>query len=661
MRLRRITVAAGALALACAIAACTGSPPSSSPSESTPAKPPPPVTLPQQSLGADVALRLADGVVPPTNRWYSSLAFGDPGLPVFPKPLSFAPTEGGFVMGLTRPIASASTIAAAAAADLPVTIAGAAGYGFVSAADPVGVRLTMGNAVVSLAQGSPVVGVTANAPLSLSLGSPFTSVGEGVGEATINGTDYGIAVTDGTLQGATVQLREHGSAQFFAVPEGGDVRTFADGLGDPVQEVAWAAKASPGMATTTLTYGAKTVVTLPKARADAAGLDCSLGTYATIDGEFAVCPTGHVTWSVPAVKPSATLDLSELTDDQREAILAALKADVAALPAEPSDSYFGGKALYRMANLMSLATALGRDADAATVRKALQSALRDWGSTDRCATAGAARCFVYDPLLKGVVGVTPSFGSEDFNDHHFHYGYLLYAAAVAVADDPSLGDAIGPVFDQVAADIASGEGDANFPAIRTFDPVEGHSWASGYSPFADGNNQESSSEAVSAWNAVALWAGARSNSTLEDRARWMLASEADAARRLWLEPDLAAFPAFAHTIVSLEWGAKRDYATWFSPEPSAMLGIQLIPMAPFASQYLGSVAPEQIAASVAEATSAGTDVQFRDYLLMYQALQGGGASTAAWTAAQSLPKTAIDDADSRTYLLAFLAAAGASG
>ena len=39
-----------------------------------------------------------------------------------------------------------------------------------------------------------------------------------------------------------------------------------------------------------------------------------------------------------------------------------------------------------------------------------------------------------------------------------------------------------------------------------FDPYRGHSWASGPSPFASGNNQESSSEAVAAWNGLALWA-----------------------------------------------------------------------------------------------------------------------------------------------------------
>ncbi len=44
--------------------------------------------------------RLADGLIPPTNRWFSGLAFGDEALPVFPIPLSFGLTDAGFAFGL---------------------------------------------------------------------------------------------------------------------------------------------------------------------------------------------------------------------------------------------------------------------------------------------------------------------------------------------------------------------------------------------------------------------------------------------------------------------------------------------------------------------------------------------------------------------------------
>jgi endoglucanase Acf2 len=161
---------------------------------------------------------------------------------------------------------------------------------------------------------------------------------------------------------------------------------------------------------------------------------------------------------------------------------------------------------------------------------------------------------------------------------------------------------------------------------------------------------------VSAWNAVALWAQARGDAALEERARWMLAMEAEAAQRLWLEPDLEAFPEYAHDIVAIEWGAKRDYATWFSADPAAMLGIQLIPVAPFADQYLEAVDPEIAERSIVAATGGRFNSLFGDYLLMYAATAGAIAPSVAWNEALALPDSAIDDGDSRTYLLAYLAA-----
>ena len=63
--------------------------------------------------------RLAEGVMAPTNRWYSSLAFGKGGLPVYPKPLAVTPVDGGFALGLTTPVASADAIMAAAMTTSP--------------------------------------------------------------------------------------------------------------------------------------------------------------------------------------------------------------------------------------------------------------------------------------------------------------------------------------------------------------------------------------------------------------------------------------------------------------------------------------------------------------------------------------------------------------
>ena len=113
-------------------------------------------------------------------------------------------------------------------------------------------------------------------------------------------------------------------------------------------------------------------------------------------------------------------------------------------------------------------------------------------------TTGAERCFVCNPEAKGIVGLAALFGSDQFNDQQFHHGYFLYAAGVLAVDNPARADQWAPVTNLLVADIATQRDSTYFPERRAFDAYAGHSWASGTSPFADGKNQESSSEAANA-------------------------------------------------------------------------------------------------------------------------------------------------------------------
>jgi len=112
------------------------------------------------------------------------------------------------------------------------------------------------------------------------------------------------------------------------------------------------------------------------------------------------------------------------------------------------------------------------------------------------------------------------------------------------------------------------------------------------------------------------------------------------------------YDGFDHSIVSLNWGGKRDWATWFSPEPSAMLGIVLLPLTGVSDYLAGD--PERIRASIADAAPDGYDVLFGDTLLMYSALAGPDAAAAALEEAGSLNEDRIDGGNSRSWLLAWL-------
>src|SRR5699024_9794619 len=66
----------------------------------------------EEALGTIAPVRLAAGLVPPTNRWFSGLVFGEQPQPVFPRPLSIGMTPEGFGVGLAEPVTSERAIVA---------------------------------------------------------------------------------------------------------------------------------------------------------------------------------------------------------------------------------------------------------------------------------------------------------------------------------------------------------------------------------------------------------------------------------------------------------------------------------------------------------------------------------------------------------------------
>ena len=124
-----------------------------------------------------------------------------------------------------------------------------------------------------------------------------------------------------------------------------------------------------------------------------------------------------------------------------------------------------------------------------------------------------------------------------------------------------------------------------------------------------------------------MWEKVRGNTDMYDQAVWMMSTEANSAKLYWTNTDLSEFPAFTHKIAALNWGGKRDYATWFSPEPGAMLGIQLIPMGSYSTYLAGDA--DRIKANLAEGAPGGYGAQFGEYMVQYLALADPAAARAA--------------------------------
>jgi len=641
--------------------------PSTTATSSVPVATPPTVdaaalvaSVPHRAVAKIDPVRLADGVVPPTNRWYSGLVFGDQPQPVFAEPLSFGLTESGFTIGLPTPSVTDKTIAAPHVPAVTVDVGAASAR--ISAADPVSVTVELldgSGAVlgrVVIAEGSPFVSFTAARDVSVRTDGALTATPDG--PATAAGERW--AFVGPSYDSGATALTDGETATWYALPDApapAAAATLAEAAAHPVTGVDVAYGVDADEASTTLTYrtaddGASAHVLMPHHTVAEA---CDLGTYPSVYGDLRLCAGSTLVSTVPVQRPAGAFDVDSLTDDQRATLVKSLKQDIAATPAFPSDTYFGGKSLLRAATLIGLAKQL--DVDATELTTTTLATLREWGQPTGCEQRDA-RCVVYDEKARSIIGLTASFGSDELNDHHFHYGYLLAAAGMMAADDPKLAADVKDVMDLLGEDIAAATPSDDFPELRSFDPYAGHSWASGTSPFADGNNQESSSEAVNAWNGLGLWAAASGQKALETQATWLLSTEAATARDYWTDPQLP--DGFAHQVVALNWGGKRDWATWFSPEPSAMLGIQLLPLGPAQLTAGVDVTPEKIRASVTEAAPDGYDVMFGGDLLGYLALAGPDDASKAWKELESLPATAIDDGTSRSALLAFVASASAA-
>lgn len=110
------------------------------------------------------------------------------------------------------------------------------------------------------------------------------------------------------------------------------------------------------------------------------------------------------------------------------------------------------------------------------------------------------------------------FGNSFYNDHHFHWGYFIYAAAVLGHLDPAWAEENKAYVNTLVRDIANpSPSDSYFPVWRAFDWYHGHSWATGLFDALDGKNQESSSEDTMHAYALKMWGSAIGDANLEAR------------------------------------------------------------------------------------------------------------------------------------------------
>jgi len=232
---------------------------------------------------------------------------------------------------------------------------------------------------------------------------------------------------------------------------------------------------------------------------------------------------------------------------------------------------------------------------------------------------GEGSCSNTFPDCPAIKDVNEDFGNGWYNDHHFHYGYHIYAAAVVAKHRPDWGR---KYFDRILLyirDIANPSADdKHFPMYRQKDWYLGNSWAAGLMSMElspHGREQESSSEAIAAFEGIALYGNVMMDVFGEDEGKLgsarlvrnvgelLTAMEVSAANRFWHVwgsktdeegstivsttkgdalksiPHINTYPKkYPQPVVGMMYDTMASFQTWFAPEDVVSYGIQLIPL-----------------------------------------------------------------------------------
>lgn len=265
------------------------------------------------------------------------------------------------------------------------------------------------------------------------------------------------------------------------------------------------------------------------------------------------------------------------------------------------------------------------------------------------------------------------FGHGFYNDHHFHQGYHIYAAATVAYFDPDWGREYFENVLLLIRDIANpSPDDRYFPTFRMKDWYLGNSWAGGIArAYPNGRNQESSSESIAAYEAVSLFGTVMAKAWSDDNnkaktkvaknirevGRLLTATELRSADRYWhvrqSGPKAGIYPEqYKPLVVGIMWNMMAQFQTWFGSAPHLAYGIQLLPLTPISERRDDIDWCNQLYPSFAESCKHATDCDQEGWgILQHAILATVGHSKLAIEYVEGLPEDAFTSAGGNGHSL----------
>ena len=251
-----------------------------------------------------------------------------------------------------------------------------------------------------------------------------------------------------------------------------------------------------------------------------------------------------------------------------------------------TDSYNEGQMMNRLIQTARIANQTG---DTEAVNKmvgTVKERLEDWLTYH---SGEVAFLFYYNDTWTSLLGYPGGHGQDtNINDHHFHWGYFIHAAAFMEQFEPGWANQWGEMINMLIRDAAStNRNDSLFPFLRNFSPYAGHSWANGFATFPQGNDQESTSESMQFATSLIHWGSITNNDTIRDLGIYIYTTEQAAVEEYWFDMYNRVFDSQQqYKLVSRVWGNSYDNGTFWTSDIAASYGIELYPIHG-GSLYLG--------------------------------------------------------------------------
>lgn len=340
-----------------------------------------------------------------------------------------------------------------------------------------------------------------------------------------------------------------------------------------------------------------------------------------------------------------------------------LSVDIPTLVNSANSNYFSGKIIDKYAYIMYVVC------DIVGNKSLCKSALAQLKSAFAIFTSNKQYYpLFYDTKFGGITSQAAlggdsnaDFGSSYYNDHHFHYGYFVHAAALVGYIDKkvSTGKWVQDNkwwVDALVRDVANpSPDDPHFPIFRMYDFFAGHSWASGLFAGGDGRNQESTSEDYNFAYGMKLWGKVSGNKRMESVGDLMLAVMKRSMNKYYLYSSsnkLEPSKIVANKVAGILFDNKIDYTTYFGDKMQYIHGIHMLPITPASSNIRGpTFVKEEWSAKIAKSINSITD-GWAGILRLNQVLFDPALSYSFFSS-KSFKSQYLDNGLSRTWALAF--------